>query len=95
MTSSSDGENGLSYGWINHDLIGSGEIKKQINAVGGEERFWLGPEGGQFSIFFKKIRLLKYLKNLVIELNTYTLIAIVLRERIYITAMPKIQMNLI
>jgi hypothetical protein len=53
MTSSSDGENGLSYGWINHDLIGSGEIKKQINAVGGEERFWLGPEGGQYSIFFK------------------------------------------
>jgi hypothetical protein len=25
-----------------------------MNAVGGEERFWLGPEGGQFSIFFKK-----------------------------------------
>lgn len=53
MTSSSDGEKGLSYGWINHELIGSGEVKKQLNAVGGEERFWLGPEGGQFSIFFK------------------------------------------
>jgi hypothetical protein len=54
MTSSANGESGLSFGWINHDLIGSGEIKKQINAVGGEERFWLGPEGGQYSIFFKK-----------------------------------------
>jgi hypothetical protein len=53
MTSSANGESGLSFGWINHDLIESGEIKKQINAVGGEERFWLGPEGGQFSIFFK------------------------------------------
>ena len=53
MTSSSEGENGLSYGWINHDLIASGEVMKQINPVGGEERFWLGPEGGQFSIFFK------------------------------------------
>ncbi len=53
MTSSANGESGLSFGWINHDLIASGEIKKQINAVGGEERFWLGPEGGQFSIFFK------------------------------------------
>jgi hypothetical protein len=53
MTSSSEGENGLSYGWINHDLIGSGEVVKQINPVGGEERFWLGPEGGQYSIFFK------------------------------------------
>jgi len=53
MTSSSDGESGLSYGWINHELIASGEVLKQINPVGGEERFWLGPEGGQFSIFFK------------------------------------------
>ena len=25
-----------------------------INVFGGEDRFWLGPEGGQFSIFFKK-----------------------------------------
>jgi hypothetical protein len=53
MTSSADGEAGKSYGWINHDLIASGEVKTHINPVGGEERFWLGPEGGQFSIFFK------------------------------------------
>lgn len=53
MTSTSDGKNGLSYGWINHDLIASGKTLKQINPVGGEERFWLGPEGGQYSIFFK------------------------------------------
>jgi hypothetical protein len=25
-----------------------------IHPFGGEERFWLGPEGGQFSIYFKK-----------------------------------------
>ncbi len=53
MTSSAAGENGLSYGWINYDLIESGEVLQHINPVGGEERFWLGPEGGQFSIFFK------------------------------------------
>jgi hypothetical protein len=53
MTSSAAGKAGLSYGWINHELIASGETLKQINPVGGEERFWLGPEGGQFSIFFK------------------------------------------
>jgi len=53
MTSSASGEAGKSYGWINHDLIASGEVKTHINPVGGEERFWLGPEGGQFSIFFK------------------------------------------
>jgi hypothetical protein len=54
MTSSAAGEEGLSYGWINYDLISSGEVVKHINPVGGEERFWLGPEGGQFSIFFKE-----------------------------------------
>jgi hypothetical protein len=53
MTSSANGETGKSYGWINHDLIASGELKEHINAVGGEERFWLGPEGGQFSLYFK------------------------------------------
>ena len=54
MTSSAAGESGLSFGWINHELIESGKIQEQINPVGGEERFWLGPEGGQYSIFFKK-----------------------------------------
>ena len=53
MTSSSDGEEGLSYGWINHKLIASGEIPAHILPVGGEDRFWLGPEGGQFSLYFK------------------------------------------
>ena len=54
MTSSSMGLKGFSYGWINYDLIGSSTIKEHINPYGGEERIWLGPEGGQFSIFFKK-----------------------------------------
>ncbi|HUR09767.1 MAG TPA: DUF6786 family protein [Flavitalea sp.] len=53
MTSTSDGDSGVSYGWLNYDLIGSGTKKKQFNPVGGEERFWLGPEGGQFSLFFR------------------------------------------
>ncbi len=52
MTSSADGLQGVSFGWINHELIASGEKLQHINPVGGEERFWLGPEGGQFSIFF-------------------------------------------
>ena len=53
MTSSLKGNKGMSFGWINYDLIKSKEIKKHINATGGEERFWIGPEGGQFSIYFK------------------------------------------
>lgn len=54
MTSSADGWDGNSLGWINHDHIASGEKAAHINVYGGEERFWLGPEGGQFSIYFKK-----------------------------------------
>jgi hypothetical protein len=54
MTSTSEGDRGFSFGWINHELISSGKILKHINAFGGEERLWLGPEGGQFSIFFRK-----------------------------------------
>src|SRR5688572_11424805 len=54
MTSTATHTGGLSFGWINRDLIGSGERRKHIHAYGGEDRFWLGPEGGQFSIFFAK-----------------------------------------
>lgn len=54
MTSTAAGAGGLSFGWINRELIASGEIKEHINVFGGEDRFWIGPEGGQFSIFFKK-----------------------------------------
>jgi len=54
MTSTATGDSGSGYGWINYNLISSGEKKKQFNPVGGEERFWLGPEGGQYSIYFKK-----------------------------------------
>jgi hypothetical protein len=54
MTSSSSGLKGFSYGWINYDLISSSAIQEHFNPYGGEERIWLGPEGGQFSLFFNK-----------------------------------------
>lgn len=53
MTSTTGGESSMSYGWINRDLFESGDTLEQINVFGGEERFWLGPEGGQFSLFFE------------------------------------------
>ena len=53
MTTTATGDTGTSFGWLNYDLISSGEKKKQFNPVGGEERFWIGPEGGQYSIYFK------------------------------------------
>jgi hypothetical protein len=54
MTSTAGGEKGPSFGWINRELISSGKTIQHINPFGGEDRFWMGPEGGQFSIFFAK-----------------------------------------
>lgn len=54
MTSTAEDDTGFSFGWINRNLIAAGKIQPHINAFGGEERLWLGPEGGQFSIFFSK-----------------------------------------
>lgn len=54
MTSSVGGNDGLSFGWINYKLIESGVASSQFNPYGGEERLWLGPEGGPFSIYFKQ-----------------------------------------
>ena len=52
MTSTAGADAGLSFGWINRELIESGKLIQHMNPFGGEDRFWLGPEGGQFSIFF-------------------------------------------
>lgn len=54
MTSTASGSQGRSYGWINRSLFESGDTLPHINVFGGEERFWLGPEGGQYSIFFEE-----------------------------------------
>ena len=53
MTSTAGGTGGLSFGWINRELVASGKFVEHINVFGGEDRFWIGPEGGQFSVFFK------------------------------------------
>jgi len=54
MTSTAGGASAPSYGWLNQDLIASGQLRPHMNAFGGEDRLWLGPEGGQFAIFFRK-----------------------------------------
>ncbi len=53
ITSTSNGLKGDSYGWMHYDLIASGQFEEHYNPFGGEDRFWIGPEGGQYSIFFK------------------------------------------
>ena len=52
MTSTLNGEQGKSFGWLNYDLIRSRKKEEHFNPTGGEERFWIGPEGGQYSIYF-------------------------------------------
>ncbi|MBU2883573.1 hypothetical protein KO525_10215 [Psychrosphaera sp. B3R10] len=62
MTSSFDQHSGPSFGWINRPVIANGfltaeeqkgKLEDHIYIFGGEERFWFGPEGGQFGLFFK------------------------------------------
>lgn len=52
FTSTANGNDGLSIGWVNYKAF-SGKPDQHMNAYGGENRFWLGPEGGKFSLFFK------------------------------------------
>ena len=54
MTSTATGDSGTSFGWINYDMLALRQKKKQFNPIGGEERFWIGPEGGQYSFYFRK-----------------------------------------
>jgi hypothetical protein len=54
MTSSAAGRKGFSFGWINRELIAAGQLRPHMNVYGGEERIWLGPEGGPFALFFSR-----------------------------------------
>jgi len=53
MTSSLAGREGASFGWINEAFISAGKDSDVFNNYGGEDRFWLGPEGGQYALWFK------------------------------------------
>jgi hypothetical protein len=53
FTSTADGDAGQSFGWINYKAF-TGTPDAHMNAYGGENRIWLGPEGGKFSLFFPK-----------------------------------------
>jgi len=52
MTSTAGTPDNTSFGWINRPFFEAGDTSVHMNAFGGEERIWLGPEGGQFSIYF-------------------------------------------
>jgi hypothetical protein len=53
FTSTADGNSGHSCGWINYKAFNAA-VDSHMNAYGRENRIWLGPEGGKFSLFFPK-----------------------------------------
>ncbi len=55
FTSTAAGSKGKSFGWINYKAFDA-PVDAHMNAYGGENRFWLGPEGNRFSLFFEKGR---------------------------------------
>jgi hypothetical protein len=59
FTSSASGESGQSYGWINYKAF-DGPVNRHMNAYGGENRLWLGPEGGKYSLFFNPGDLMQF-----------------------------------
>lgn len=52
MTSTVGGPGAPSFGWIGRSAVASGERQPHMNVFGGEDRFWLGPEGGQYALYF-------------------------------------------
>ena len=59
FTSTAEGPGGKSFGWINYKAFDA-EIDPHMNGYGGEDRLWLGPEGGKYSIFFKPGTAMKF-----------------------------------
>jgi len=53
MTSTCGGPQGPSFGFVNRAFIEAGSLDPRFNNYGAEDRMWLSPEGGQFSLWFK------------------------------------------
>jgi hypothetical protein len=52
MTSTARGAQGRSHGFIKRDVVAGRARQPHMTVFGGEDRFWLGPEGGQFGLYF-------------------------------------------
>lgn len=52
FTSTAVGEEGAGHGFVNYKFFEAGVVDEHMNGFGGENRFWLGPEGGRYSIYF-------------------------------------------
>ncbi|MEN6450933.1 MAG: DUF6786 family protein [Thermoguttaceae bacterium] len=53
MTSTCGGPEGPSFGFVNRSYIEAEKLDPHMANPGAEDRFWLCPEGGPFSLWFK------------------------------------------
>lgn len=53
FTSTAAGNEGISFGYINYKAFDKAKPDEHMNAYGGENRLWVGPEGGDFSVYFQ------------------------------------------
>lgn len=53
FTSTANGLSGKSMGFIGYKAFELATPDEHMNGFGGENRFWLGPEGGQYSVYFE------------------------------------------
>jgi len=51
MTSAVEAQ-GASLGFVNRAFVEAGKTGTAFDNYGGEDRFWLGPEGGQYALYF-------------------------------------------
>ncbi len=54
VMTSAVGPGAPSLGFVHHAFIDKGQTGTAFDNYGGEDRFWLGPEGGQFALYFPK-----------------------------------------
>ncbi|MDR2041177.1 MAG: hypothetical protein LBP98_02520 [Tannerella sp.] len=52
FTSSARGMQGKSLGYVSYRALEAETPDEHMNGYGGENRFWIGPEGGKYSVFF-------------------------------------------
>jgi glyoxylase-like metal-dependent hydrolase (beta-lactamase superfamily II) len=52
MTSTAAGPDGASFGYLHRPGIEAGTRQPHMTVLGGEDRLWIGPEGGQYGLYF-------------------------------------------
>ena len=52
MTSTTGHPDHSGFGWINYPRVAAGPAEGDPNLFGGEDRFWLAPEGSRHSLYF-------------------------------------------